>query len=395
MINIVKYEEDYDRILKEFELSSANEIGLEFPLCYIKTCTKFNKRFSSKCETYEKSFIYLGLDKETQEVLATLIFVLKEFAIGGHKEKFVQVTTLKVHPEVRRNGIARELMKFVERKAVKMGVVYLVCKMNYGNRPAQELFVKRFGFREVSSVKMVSLGENGKEIKDPEVRLIDKEEALEKIKSFYQHKDYFPEDFKKILDSPAYMGTFVKTQGSEWVCASLWNTSYYSDLIISQVLTFNTLSPSLKTTFYFTLSVLLLSILFLTFFYSIYTYLTEKAYKITIFSLFLLLSVFLVQWLSTLIKYFRQSQALPSPRLRVFGICYNNTIEKKKPLLLNLLNHISCLNKCDYTSFEFHEDDVYASLFAEYSFRKFYLGKSLNNSIVFNWNKRHFIDPRE
>ena len=380
MINIVKYEEDYDKILKEFEVSSANEIGLEFPLCFIKTCTKFNNRFSSKCETYEKSFIYLGLDKETQEVLATLIFVLKEFELGGKKEKFVQVTTLKVHPEVRRNGIAYEMMKFVEKKAARMGVVYLLCKMNYGNRPAQELFVKKFGFREVSSVKMVTLGDNGKEIKDSDVRLIEKEEALEKMKLFYQHKDYFPEDFKKILDSPAYMGTYIKSQDSEWVCASLWNTSYYSDLSITQVLSFNTLSPSLKTTFYFTLFLSLLSILFLTFFYSIYTYLTEKAYKITIFSLFLLISVFSVQWLSTLIKYFRQSQSLPSPRLKVFGICYNNTIEKKKKLLLNLLSHISLINKCDYTSFEFHEDDVYSSLFAEYSFRKFYLGKSLNNS---------------
>jgi GNAT superfamily N-acetyltransferase len=394
MINIVRYEEDFDAILKEFEYSSATEIGEDFPLCYIKSSTKFNFRFSSKGECYKNFEIFLGVDKVTQEVLATLILAAKTFEVGGVSLKTMQITAVKVHPEVRRSGVATALLKFAEKKAIKMGVTSLVAKINHGNIAAGELFVKKFLFREVSSVKMVTFQKQEK-VGNKDVKLLSKEEGLRRTQEFFCGKDYFPDDFEKIFTSGAYLGTFLISNENEWISASLWNSSYYSELEVSQVLIDKRFLVDNKL---YARVVSLLLLVIAGYFYickAIYYYFTEKAYQITFFSVFFLLSIFLFQWVSVIYKYFKQARRKEKPRLKIFGVCYNNSIDRKRPSLKNLFQFMSSSLENEYTSFEFHENDIYDQIFPDYSFRKAYLQKSLKNSLIFNWNKRHFVDPRE
>lgn len=392
MINIIKYHEDYDKILKEFEQSSAIEIGEGFPYTHIKSATKFNFRFSSKYESYGHSEILLGLDKKTSEILATAIYSLKTMPLGGENTKVIQILVIKVHPEVRHTGIATKLLRFIEKQAVKNEIPVLVAKLNYGSSFAHKLFFNKFAFTETSCVKMSLISDS--EACDDVVK-VDKRQAVEMIKEFYFKKDAFPEDFQKIFDSPAFLGTFMLEKDGEYVAASLWNVSYYSEVQISHVILDK---KYLKDNFSYVRAwtVMLFTICIFCYLWKwAYDYFEEKAYKISSFVFFLFIAFHLVQWFFTIAQYLRKIRTSPKPRLRIFAVCYNNSLEPKKPLLKTLFNHLSSIHESEYTSFEYHEDDIFHSIFPLYSFRKIFMQKNVQNSLVFKWNKRHFIDPRE
>lgn len=392
MINIVKYHEDYDSVLKQFEQSSAAEIGEEFPYTLIKSSTKFNFRFSSKYETYSEYEIILGLDKKTSEVLATAIFSTKTVSLNEIDTKIVQILVIKVHPEVRHLGIGSKLLRFIQKQSVNKGVPVLVAKLNYGSSFAYKLFIDKFSFSEASCVKMTI-------ISDPEicenVLSVDKEKALKMISEFYRKKDGFPLDFEKIFESKAYLGTFMLMKGEEYVAASVWNVSFFSDVRISQVVLDESFLIDNKKYSAAWACMMLCVFGFFFVWKWVYDYFEDKAYKITAFILFLFFGFYLCQWIFVISKYLRQLRALPKPRLRIFGVTYNNSLEPKKSLLTSLFNHLATLYPNEYTSFEFHEDDIFNSIFPLYSFRKQFIQKNLQNSIVFKWTKRHFIDPRE
>lgn len=392
MINIIKYHEDFDTILKEFEKSSAIEIGEAFPYTHIKSATKFNFRFSSKYESYNHSEILLGLDKKTSEILATAIYSIKTMPLGGELIKTIQILVIKVHPEVRHSGIATKLLRFIEKQAVKSGIPVLVAKLNYGSSFAHKLFFNKFAFTETSCVKMSLI--NDPEACDDVVK-VDKRQAVEMISEFYCKKDAFPEDFLKIFESPAFLGTFMLKKDEDYVAASLWNVSHYSEVQISHVI-FD--KKYLKDNFSYVRAwtVMMLTMCFFCYLWKwVYDYFDEKPYKITSFILFLFFGFYLFQWFLTIAQYLRKIRSTPKPRLRIFAVCYNNSLEAKKSQLTSLFKHMASLHENEYTSFEYHEDDIFHSIFPLYSFRKVFMQKNLQNSLVFKWNKRHFIDPRE
>ena len=297
-----------------------------------------------------------------------------------------------MHPEVRHLGIGSKLLKFIQKQAVKNEIPLLVAKLNYGSLFTYKFFLGKFSFSEASCVKMTL-------ITDPthcdNVQSVDKEKALSMISEFYRRKDGFPLDIWKIFDSKAYLGTYSLNKGEEYVAASVWNVSYYSDVRISQVVFDESFLIDNKRYTCVWALVMLLILGFCCAWKWVYDYFEDKPYKITSFILFLCIGFFMCQWVFIISKYLRQIRTPPKPRLRIFGVTYSNSLEPKKTLLTSLFKHLATLHPNEYISFEYHEDHIFNSIFPLYSFRKQFIQKNLQNSLVFKWTKRLFIDPRE
>ena len=334
----------------------------------------------------------LAFDKSTKDLVATVQIVEKSGYFSNEQTKFLQITGLKTHSEYRNQGIASELINFIEQKAKSLGIFKIFVKLNCENYKAQKLFKGKFEYEQVSMISVVIIPDP---IPSPSVQKLLLEQALKYTKNFYLDKDLALANFEEIFESPAYLGSFIIEKNNEFLGGSLWNLSYYSEVELCQVFVD---IKYIKNNFWFRILcfAFVLSI-FLYFFawYLVYRLIEENQIKILVFSIasYITFQVFKVYMVA--VKYLKQARKTFKPRTKVFGIFYSNTLETKKEWLFEFLSHMNAVFPCEYSSIEFNEDDVYRSAFKNEDFLKVYFQKNLDGSQVFKWNKRHFIDPRD
>ena len=224
---------------------------------------------------------------------------------------------------------------------------------------------------------------------------ISSERACSMTSEFYKGKDLALLDFTEIFTSPAYIGSYIIEIDKEYVGASVWNISYYSEVEINKVLV-NV--KYLRDRNWFTLIVLVMifGILgYLAIWYAFYEYFEDNYAKITEFTVALYVFFLLFKAYAVIIKYMRQARTIYKPRVKVFGVFYSNSLQSKLEQFNSLLQHMASVSGCEYCTFEFHEDDIYSEIFKHEEFCKRYLQKNLNGEPVYKWNKRMFVDPRD
>lgn len=393
LIEIRPYEEDYDALLKDFEKVSATNLSQSFPKSFIKTSTGFYHRFSDKSKLFEWSEIYMVLDKNTHEILGTGQMALKTITLAGEQEKIMMLSGIKIHPEVQKQGIGHKLVTFMHKKAKDMGVSKIVVKLSSGNRTAIRFFMTKLSYQDVSYVSVVVIN-NPKT--SNEVINISKEEAQKNTEKFYDGKDQSMKSYKGIFDSPAYLGSFKLEKGTEFIGGSLYNVSYYSEVEITKIILDR--KYLLNNTYYYSILIGIFLILlteFLAGYWAYNYYFEDMPYKIMFATSLLLVNLIIIQSFSVLFKFCGDLRKTRKPRLKIFGLFYSNSIESKQEIFSTLISHMAGVFPCEYTSIEFHEDDIYNKFLENADFLKIYMQKNLNNTPVFKWNKRHFVDPRD
>ncbi|OMJ79691.1 hypothetical protein SteCoe_20259 [Stentor coeruleus] len=393
LVEIRPYEEDYDNLLKDFEKVSATNLSQSFPKSFIKTSTVFYHRFSDKSKLFEWSQIYMVLDKNTHEILGTGQMAMKTITLAGEQEKIMMISGIKIHPDVQSQGVGSKLVTFMHKKAKDMDVSKIVVKLSSGNRKAIRFFLTKLSYQDASYVSMVVI--NNPKISD-EVKSISKDEGQKRTEEFYNGKDLNLKSYKGIFDSPGYLGSFKLEKGTEFIGGSLYNVSYYSEVEITKIILDK--KYLLNNTYYYLILIVIFLILlteFISGYWAYNYYFEDMPYKIMFATSLLLVNLIIIQSFSVLFKFCGDLRKLRKPRLKIFGLFYSNSIESKQEIFYTLINHMAAVVPCEYTSIEFHEDDIYNKFLENADFLKIYMQKNLNNTPVFKWNKRHFVDPRD
>lgn len=391
-IEIIPYEEDFQTLVYQFEKNSAVEIGKSFPESLVKTTTKFNLRFSAKASSFAKSVILIALNRTTHEVIGTVQGVMKNVFYAESEIKILHVFGLKVHQDFAGQGLGTKLIISMEKAAKVIGVSKIYVKVPLGNYRLLRYFQSKLGFKEVSVVSVVVIQDMQLDLK---VKEIGKEEAKKKSFEFYKDKDMVPLDFDEIFESPAYIGTFILEYGQEFIGASLWNVSYYSEVEVNRVVidVKYIRNPILYSSILVACLLFLISYLFLSYF--LYFSFDDYAFKITSFAVSLLFFMFQIKTFFSIIKYTQQCRAPFLPRHKIFGVFYSTSLHGKGEKFKSLISHMGKIKPCQYCSFEYHEEDVFSTIFKFEDFCKLNLQKNLDNTPVFSWNKRGFVDPRD
>jgi N-acetylglutamate synthase-like GNAT family acetyltransferase len=391
LIEIKPYEEDYERLMIDFEKSSALEIGEDFPESQVKTATAFHQKYSSKSKLYEWSEIIMVIERSTQNIIGTAQMLLKTAYFGDVLTKFIQVTAIKVHPEYQKQGIGHRIIKYIERKAKNLGVFRIYAKIDSNNKKAINFFRTKLKYTQcsISSVMIVP-----NHVVSPNASKILKEMAIKYTKEFYSTKDMALSNYNEIFDSPAYIGSYILHKNNEYIGGSIWNLSYYSEIELTQVIISakyikNDLYYRLFCVFFITVT-----LLYLYLWYYFYKYFEDNSFKILEFTLFLFFGFFTMKTALDILKYARQARTTYKPRVKLFGLFYSNSLENKKDMLNEFLSHVASCEKSEYTSFEYNEEDVYSKFLAE-DYLKIYYQKNLDSNLTYKWNKRQFIDPRD
>ena len=391
-IEIANYQEDYEKLIIQFEQESAIEIGEGFPLSRISTATVFHQRYSSRTNAFAWSQILIALNKNTHEVVGTVHGTVRTVYQNDTQIKILHVFGLKIHPDFDKHGLSTKLIVHMEDIAKSIGIDMVFVKIPDRSLRTNKLFVNKLGFKEVGSASMAV-------VKSPcfntSVVKISAERAREMTDQFYKGKDLALVDFLEIFNSPAYIGTYLLEVDKEYIGASLWNISYYSEVEINKVL----VNVSyIRHRYWFPLIVLALILTIIACFaiwYGIYEYFEDNYAKVIVFTVGLYLFFWIIKAYWVIINYLIQARTIYKPRVKVFGVFYSNSLETKVDLFNLLLQHLPCASSCEYCIFEFHQDDICSDIVKNEDYCKRYLQKNLDGTPVSKWNKNMFVDPRD
>jgi len=144
---------------------------------------------------------------------------------GGH------IFDLKVHPQYRRNGVARRLIREIQALLIQEGAEYLHCDVGEGNFISQKLFHSE-GFEEQKVEVSYGWFLSYEQEEDPEIqrhiRQLNKEEAAQtmlKLQSNTLDIDQFPVQPSEIINNINHITTlYCNIPGKGEATVSLWDS---------------------------------------------------------------------------------------------------------------------------------------------------------------------------
>lgn len=157
--------------------------------------------------------------------------------------KYAYITEVMAHPVFRRSGVATELVKEAEEKALKMGSSYTYAYIYEPNNASKSLFGK-LGYSRVGEIKTPAIPTYKKLDIPPEysikpvdkTELVDAVDLINKYNSGFMHfLPFTPQTFEARLKSVPWYGSenfwVVRNENNKIVaCAGLWNSSKLADI---------------------------------------------------------------------------------------------------------------------------------------------------------------------
>jgi len=155
----------------------------------------------------------------------------------AQKEKYMYLTEVMVHPEIRRKGIATKLVEEAEKNAREIGSDYIYCYI-YGPNDASKALSEKLGYSNMLDFKVcaISVYKRANIAQKFEIERINKNDirdVVSLINDYYTGRAHFvpytPESFKSYVNGiPAYGSEnfwVVKDEGKVVACAGLWDWS--------------------------------------------------------------------------------------------------------------------------------------------------------------------------